>query len=684
MRTPFDDLPVTPANHFRLHFYAAVSQLLATVMAEAPEWDPLAARVSALRVYQDELAANGVPSLPRADVAAWWIDAIAAWEARSAIVLPVRDVREMLGVDHVAMFLVAAVGLIEEDARFGAVYELLNDVTGQFRPTAAVLAACWHTAGEVAESRSRLRVLEDAGLVRAVNADAPRLQRAYEVPGLLWDALSGERHPAPAPWGRLSEADALTPLEALVIPADLRRDLARVPALLASGELRVVVVRGPQHNGRHTVLGAVARALGRGVLSLAEPWKPDDLRWREVAMLATALHALPVVTCDPAPGDTVEVPGPPAFRGPIGVAMGKAGGVAGAPEAGALAIEMRLPDAGARRAHWHAALGEQAADLDAIADRYRLTGGYIRRAAAIARARASVASRTTIGVREIGEAARVLNTQALDRLATRVPVSGNWTALAAREDTVRELVHLERRCRHRERLPAAGALSAGAGHCGVRALFRGASGTGKTLAARLLASVLDKDLYRIDLSAIVDKYIGETEKNLERVLSRAEELDVVLLFDEGDALLTQRTSVSNAVDRYANLETNFLLQRLETFEGILVVTTNAGERIDAAFERRMDVVVEFQPPQPAERWELWHLHLPASHRVDAEFLNEIATRCALSGGQIRNAVMHASLLAVESGGDVDAVALDAAVRREYRKAGAVCPLRGWPLVAAGA
>ncbi len=682
MSTPFDHLPITAANHFRLHFYAAVSQVTAAAAAGAAEWEALAARVSALRVYHDELAACGVPPLAPAAIVPWWADAITAWESGAPTVLPIREVRERLGVDPAAMFLLASVGMIEEDARFGAIYDLLNDVPGQTRPTVAALATCWHTAGEAADWRFRLRELEDAGLVRAVNPDAPRLQRAFEVSGAVWDALAGARHPAPTPWSRLAEPAALPPWDALVLPEGLRRDLARVPALLAASELRVVVVRGPQHNGRHTVLAAVARALGCGVLSLSELWKPDDRQWREASMLATALHALPVVTCDPAPGEVVDLPRPPAFRGPIGVVTGTAGAVAVALDAGALVFDLPLPDAGARRQHWQAALGGEATGLEAIAERYRLTGGYIRRAAAVARTRARVAGRTVIAEREVGEAARALNAQALDALAARVPVSGNWTALAAREETLRELVHLERRCRHRERLGAADGVPV-ARQCGVRALFRGPSGTGKTLAARLLASVLEKDLYRVDLSAIVNKYIGETEKNLERVLARAEELDVVLLLDEGDALLTQRTGVSNANDRYANLETNFLLQRLEAFDGILVVTTNAGERIDAAFERRMDVVVEFQPPQPAERWDLWQLHLPASHRVDAEFLNELATRCALSGGQIRNAMMHASLLALDAGGDVDAALVEAAVRREYRKAGAVCPLRGWP-AAAGA
>ena len=262
-------------------------------------------------------------------------------------------------------------------------------------------------------------------------------------------------------------------------------------------------------------------------------------------------------------------------------------------------------------------------------------------------------------------AARTLNRHALDTLAGHVAACGDWRQLAAREDTLRELMGLELRCRHRERL--ATSLSAATGlqsNCGVRALFRGPSGTGKTLAARLLAGVLQMDLYRLDLSSVINKYIGETEKNLDRVLSRAEELDVMLLVDEGDSLLTQRTNVQSSNDRYANLETNYLLQRLECFEGILIITTNAGDRIDAAFERRMDVVVEFQQPQAPERWEIWQMHLPTPNAVDPDFLNDVATRCSLGGGQIRNAVLHASLLALDAGDVVDTAMIDAAVRRE--------------------
>ena len=167
------------------------------------------------------------------------------------------------------------------------------------------------------------------------------------------------------------------------------------------------------------------------------------------------------------------------------------------------------------------------------------------------------------------------------------------------------------------------------------------------MAAEILAVELEMNIYRVDLAAVVNKYIGETEKNLHRVLSRAEELDVILLLDEGDALLGQRTEVKSANDRYANLEADYLLQRLENYQGIVVVTTNAWEHIDDAFQRRMDVVVSFIPPQALERWHIWQVHLPDDHGVDHDHLEEVAVRCALTGGQIRNAVLPVTLLALD-------------------------------------
>ncbi|MDE2597472.1 MAG: ATP-binding protein, partial [Sphingomonadales bacterium] len=209
---------------------------------------------------------------------------------------------------------------------------------------------------------------------------------------------------------------------------------------------------------------------------------------------------------------------------------------------------------------------------------------------------------------------------------------------------------------------------------GVRALFAGPSGTGKTLAARHIASRLGKDLYRIDLSATVNKYIGETEKALERALSAAEELDVVLLLDEGDALMARRTDIGSSNDRYANLETNFLLQRIETFDGVILVTTNDVERIDQAFSRRLDAVLNFRAPDEVMRLAILSAQL-GDHAISSRMMQDVACRCQLTGGQLRNLATHVRLLALDAGAKPDDAMLRAAVEREFRKTGEFCPLK---------
>jgi SpoVK/Ycf46/Vps4 family AAA+-type ATPase len=314
-------------------------------------------------------------------------------------------------------------------------------------------------------------------------------------------------------------------------------------------------------------------------------------------------------------------------------------------------------------------------DLIAIAERVLLTPGNIHRAAPMAMAVAALDGRDRARPADVRTATATLSREALETLAAHLPpLTGDVPPVLspAATDEVGTLLSL---CRQRERLVAfAGAAVQGTGSRGVRALFSGPSGTGKTLAARYVASRLGLELYRVDLSAVVSKYIGETEQNLDQVLGRAEELDVVLLLDEGDALMTGRTEVGNANDRYANLETNFLLQRLETFDGIVIITSNAANRIDSAFQRRIDVTVDLTPPDPDARRQIWLSHLPGDHTVSTSLLEEVARRCALTGGRIRNAALHACLLSLERGRPVDDDALLSAVRREYRRMGATFPL----------
>jgi ATP-dependent 26S proteasome regulatory subunit len=677
---PFADLPPTPVEHFKLYFYAAVLQVIVQAAQAFGSYEALFGHYPFLLGYDEELGRQGVDHALGDAASVWWRDAVLAWEQSVPGHLPLRALRQAAGLDHAALTLLMNIGLIEEDARFGWLFETIQGTPGQHRPTIGLLNASWGARSDLGQTRAHLRHLQALGLAQVVNPDAPRIEWALQIPGVLWDVLGGEPREALAPWAQYRAPERLVAQEALLVPEALRQRLTAIPTLLASRESQAVIIRGPQHNGRRTVMGCMARAQGRGSLTINGLSRADDERWRLVGPLATLLHAMPVVVFDLAPGETADLPQLTGYDGPLGVVLGKQGGVRGAGIERAITLGLEMPDVTLRRQHWAASvLGYAIDDLQAICEGYRLSGGNIRRAAALATTYAGVEDRTVITATDVQEATRALNRQMLDTLAERVPTSGDWSHFAVNSQTLAELFNLESRCRHRERLPVAVGAALGAQlNAGVRALFSGPSGTGKTLAARLLAAALHMDLYRVDLSTVVNKYIGETEKNLNQVFARAEELGIILLLDEGDALLTQRTGVQTSNDRYANLETNYLLQRLETYEGIIIVTTNAGERIDSAFQRRIDVVINFRPPEAAERWSIWQLHLPPSHAIDDALLREVVGRCSLTGGQIRNAVLQASLLALDDGQIITSAHLEAAVQREYRKVGAVCPLRSTP------
>lgn len=205
---------------------------------------------------------------------------------------------------------------------------------------------------------------------------------------------------------------------------------------------------------------------------------------------------------------------------------------------------------------------------------------------------------------------------------------------------------------------------------GVRMLFAGPSGTGKTLSAEVLASALAVDLLLVDLSRVVSKWIGETEKNLARVFEAAEYSRAVLLFDEADALFGKRTEVSDAHDRYANLETAYLLSRLERFEGLAILSTNLRQNIDAAFIRRLEFIVDFEEPSYEQRLALWKCHLPDKAPLAEDVrLEELASRFHIVGGLIRNAAVAAAFLAASEGSTITQEHFIRAVRREYEKSG---------------
>ena len=205
---------------------------------------------------------------------------------------------------------------------------------------------------------------------------------------------------------------------------------------------------------------------------------------------------------------------------------------------------------------------------------------------------------------------------------------------------------------------------------GVTALFAGDSGTGKTMAAEVVAGDLGLDLYVIDLSTVVDKYIGETEKNLDRIFTEADRVNGVLLFDEADALFGKRSEVKDAHDRYANVEVAYLLQRMERFDGLAILTTNLRANLDEAFLRRLDALVDFPMPEEDHRRRLWERHLPPTlPRAGDLDLDFLAARFKLTGGNIRNICVAAAYLAAAEDRPVAMADLVRATEREYRKLG---------------
>ncbi|HEY8561396.1 MAG TPA: ATP-binding protein [Pyrinomonadaceae bacterium] len=673
---PFGDIPATPASHFDLYFLAATAALVRRLTPVFGTREAVYDEYPFLRIYDERLAGREPDCLADDDAADWWEKNLLAWEKNGPEELPLRRLREKLGLGFAAVVILLTVGLIEEDARFGAIFETLNEFSTEKRPTYGTLN-CWlKNDGQAAPDS--LFELHGLGLLRFGGVENPRSEWTLAVEPLLWDALRGEKLFLPADWLQITAAENLPAAGDLILGESLKREIARLPALFESEMIRTVIVRGARRNSRRTILGALAGSLGLGLLEIKPGAIGPDERWKIVNTLAVLRRAMPVLALDAAPGETIELPGLlPAIEA-CGVTLGKQGGVGGAAIEKAITLTVPLPDEAARRAHWRdCAEPAQLPEIDEISRRFRLSGGNIRRAAALARSFAALANRRRVSIADVRQATRALNRQSLDTLANYLePLAADWNLLAVREETLSELRQLESRCRVRENLgDFVGKGLRGQLQAGVRALFNGASGTGKTYAARLLAGALEKDIYRLDLSAIINKYIGETEKNLARVFAFVEELDVILLLDEGDSLLTARTGVANANDRYANLETNYLLQRLETFEGILIVTTNASDRIDSAFARRMDTIVEFAAPEAAERRRIWRLHLPETNDLPPDFFEEIVGRCRLSGGQIRNVALHAAALALGAGKPLGREHVEPAVRREYRKTGAICPLR---------
>jgi adenylate kinase family enzyme len=333
-----------------------------------------------------------------------------------------------------------------------------------------------------------------------------------------------------------------------------------------------------------------------------------------------------------------------------------------------LLVDVPFPSFAERRETWERLAGVGATD---VAAKFRLSVEQIRAAAEVSRVAAEARGLDAPASADLDLGARHASSSRLGDLAVRLSPAYGWEDLVVPERQ-RDLLHSISAClRHRDRvLSEWGYERTVARTQGLKVLFAGESGTGKTMAAQVLAAELGLDLFRVDLATVVSKYIGETEKNLERIFAAADGSNAILFFDEADALFGKRSEVSDSHDRYANIEVAYLLQRMEAYPGAVILATNFKRNIDDAFLRRLDFVVDFPFPEAEDRKRIWRLVLPNEAPVGGDLdLDFLATQFKLSGGAIRNCSLAAAFRAADEGGAIGMAHLVRAVAQEYGKQG---------------
>jgi SpoVK/Ycf46/Vps4 family AAA+-type ATPase len=335
-----------------------------------------------------------------------------------------------------------------------------------------------------------------------------------------------------------------------------------------------------------------------------------------------------------------------------------------------LCLDICKPSAAEQKTLWQSALGRHAASLngqvEAVVTQFNLDVRGIHAASAQVFQHLSTGSEDG-SAPLLWDACRVQARPRLDDLAQRIESAAVWDDLVLPEVQRQILRDIATHVRQRATVYETWGFAAkGTRGLGISALFAGPSGTGKTMAAEVLAHALRLDLYHIDLSAVVSKYIGETERNLRRVFDAAEEGGAILLFDEADALFGKRSEVKDSHDRYANLEVSYLLQRMEAYRGLAILTTNMKTALDQAFLRRLRFVVQFPFPDVAQRAEIWRGIFPVHTPTEGLEIQKLA-RLNIAGGNIRNIALHAAFLAADAGVPVRMAHLVLAARSEYAK-----------------
>jgi hypothetical protein len=336
-----------------------------------------------------------------------------------------------------------------------------------------------------------------------------------------------------------------------------------------------------------------------------------------------------------------------------------------------IVVELDPPTSEQRATVWRAALDDSTDEEAAkLARMYPLAPAMIHHAALAARARAAG---EPIQAADLAAGIRAVLDDRLGHLAQRIAIRQTWDDLVLPDDQMESIIDLAARVRESTRVYEDWGFGRKVGKgFGVSALFSGPPGTGKTMVAALIARDLGLELYQVDLAKVVSKWIGESERNLGKLFDAAEAGHAVLLFDEADALFGKRTEVKSSNDRYANLETNYLLQRLESFTGVCVLTSNHESNIDPAFQRRLSLHLRFELPNAHERTRLWRSMLTTTAPVDSNVdFQQLAQRFELSGGAIRNAALRAAFYAADMQTALTMPLLERAARLELEALGKI-------------
>ncbi len=515
--------------------------------------------------------------------------------------------------------------------------------------TDALYPSTFRTAQDVSRSP-----LVRSGIL-SIDGDGPVPLRVLGVHPSFWSILNGD------PWG-WPECRLRPPADAHLLPRELREEIPKLVELLTDGEMKGILIRGNPGSGRTALAGELAHALGLTAIEIPVS------SWERHPVLGQACRYadwLPVLQPSLGPG---EIWRPEFGRAPIPVAvlLGNDGAVE---TDDFLELVTDVPNEAQRIQLWKQSLDDSALAAEVAASAL-LSGRVIERVATNARLLAKRENRP-LNRHHLAEARRSLGAERLRLLSQPVESRVEREALVVPPSTGARLDDLILRARRRESLWAGlGTTLRSTPNPGVRALFVGESGTGKTLAASYVATTMGAPLYRVDLSAVMNKYIGESEKNLSALLDLAAANDVVLLFDEADSLFGHRTGGKETGERYANMLTNFLLSRIEHHPGIVLLTSNSRERIDTAFTRRIDFIIELPLPGYQERLALWRSHL-GDRGPGEEVYRELASYCDFAGGQLRNVVIAAAARAQNR--SISGQDLLHGLRGEYGKIGRALP-----------